>query len=141
MGRIVAIDYGTKRVGIAVTDTLQIIANGLTTIETPKIMSFLKDYIQQEPVESFVVGEPANWDGSPTHASAPANRFVAQLRKAFPDLPVYREDEQFTSKMAMQTLIDSGVRKKKRRDKALLDKVSATIILQSYMERMEREGK
>lgn len=135
MGRIVAIDFGLKRTGIAVTDVLKITANGLTTLDTSVVLEFLYNYIQTESVELFVVGEPANLDGSPTHATLSANNFVAELQKKIPDIPVEREDESFTSKMAMQTLIDAGIKKKKRQDKKLLDKISAAIILQSYLTR------
>ncbi|QQS31495.1 MAG: Holliday junction resolvase RuvX [Sphingobacteriales bacterium] len=135
MGRIVAIDFGLKRTGIAVTDVLKITANGLTTLDTSVVLEFLYNYIQTESVELFVVGEPVNLDGSPTHATLSANNFVAALQKKIPDIPVEREDESFTSKMAMQTLIDAGIKKKKRQDKKLLDKISAAIILQSYLTR------
>ncbi len=133
MGRIIAIDFGLKRTGIATTDPLQIIATGLTTVPTEKLMDFLKTYCTQEEVEKFVVGDPYNLDGSPTHATEPANKFVHQLKKAFPHIAIDRESEWFTSKMAKETLVKSGVKKKKRRNKALLDEISATIILQSYL--------
>lgn len=135
MGRIVAIDFGIKRTGIAVTDVLKITANGLTTLDTPEVLNFLINYTKTEPVDIIVVGEPANLDGSPTHATNAANNFVAELLQKIPLIPIEREDESYTSKMAMQTLIDAGVKKKKRQDKKLLDKVSATIILQSFLTR------
>jgi len=133
MARIVAIDYGTRRVGIAVTDPLQIIATGLTTVDAAKALDFLVNYAKNEEVELFVVGDPVSLNGTPTHATEPTNRFVEQLKKALPHIPIAREDERFTSKEAMQTLILSGVRKKKRRNKKLLDEISATLILQSYL--------
>lgn len=133
MGRIVAIDYGLKRVGIAVTDPLQIIATGLTTVDTPKIMAFLQKYVTDEPVEKFVVGDPRNLDDIATHATQPTEKFVAELAKLFPNIPIDREDERYTSKMASRVLIQSGVKKKKRRNKKLLDEISATLILQSYL--------
>lgn len=132
-GRIVAIDYGLKRVGLAVTDPLRIFATGLTTVDEPNTLIFLKEYQAKEGIESFVVGEPKRMDNTPSQSAAATNKFVAKLKKAFPGIPVYRYDERFTSKMAMETLIMSGVKKKKRRNKKLLDEVSATLILQSYM--------
>lgn len=133
MARILAIDYGLKRVGIAVTDPLQIIATGLTTVATTDVLAFLRKYVTQESVECFVVGEPKNLDNTPSESAAATNAFVDQLKKTFPNIPIKRVDERFTSKIAMQTLVRSGVKKKKRRNKKLLDEVSATLILQSYM--------
>jgi putative Holliday junction resolvase len=134
MARIMAIDYGGKRTGIAVTDPLQIIANGLTTVDTATIMAFLKKYCTDEPVERFVVGEPKNLDGSATHATGLVEKFVVQLQQQFPAIPITRIDERFTSKMAFQTMIDSGLKKKDRRNKALVDEISATILLQNYLQ-------
>ena len=129
-----AFDYGLKRTGIAVTDPLQIIATGLPTVETLKLEVFMKDYLAREQVEAFVVGDPKNLDGSATHASEPVSKFVGQLRKWFPDIPIHYVDERFTSKMALQTLVAGGVKKKDRQNKSNIDQVSATIILQSYLE-------
>ncbi|MDR0605239.1 MAG: Holliday junction resolvase RuvX [Bacteroidales bacterium] len=137
MGRILAIDYGMKRVGIAVTDTLQIIANGLTTVSVEEIFPFLKAYVQKENVELFIVGEPKQMNYTNSDASKYIEPFVKKLKKDFPDIPVKRVDERFTSKMAFQTMIDAGLNKKKRQNKALIDTISATIILQSYMESLE----
>ncbi|MGB0839021.1 MAG: Holliday junction resolvase RuvX [Chitinophagales bacterium] len=136
MGRIMAFDYGLKRVGVAVTDPLKIFPSGLDTIETPKIFEFITNYLNTELVEQFVVGEPLNLDGSDTHATEPVRKFVKKLKKIFPTIPIDLEDESFTSQQAMQVMIQAGVKKKKRRNKALLDKVSATLILKSYLERL-----
>jgi putative Holliday junction resolvase len=137
MGRIIAIDYGMKRVGIAVTDTLQIIANGLTTVNVEEIFPFLKAYVQKECVELFIVGKPKQMNYTDSDASKYIEPFVKKLKKEFPDIPVKRVDERFTSKMAFQTMIDAGLGRKKRQNKALIDTISATIILQSYMESLE----
>lgn len=134
MGRILAIDYGKKRVGLAVTDELKMIANGLTTVAADKVMDYLKDYCSKEHVELIVVGDPRQMNNEESGAVSFVRPFVKKLRKAFPDIPVVMEDERFTSQMAFQTMIDAGLGKKKRRDKALVDKISATLILQSYME-------
>lgn len=134
MPRILAIDYGTKRCGIAVTDPLQIIANGLTTVNRHEIFTFLENYFSREEVETIVVGEPKKLSGEATDATAHVNAFVKQLSQKFPGKKIERIDERFTSKMAFQTMIDSGLKKKDRRDKGLIDEISATIILQSYME-------
>ncbi|HRI28251.1 MAG TPA: Holliday junction resolvase RuvX [Chitinophagales bacterium] len=135
MGRIIAIDFGLKRTGIAATDILKITANGLTTLYTEEVIPFLEKYLSQETVDTIVVGEATHADGNPTHITQPANEFVLQLQKKFPHIPIEREDETYTSKMAMQTLHTLGVSKKKKQDKKLLDKISATIILQSYLYR------
>jgi putative Holliday junction resolvase len=129
-----AIDYGTKRCGIAVSDPLQIIANGLTTVHAKDILTFLENYFQKEQVETVVVGEPKRMNGEATDATVHVNNFVKQLQKKFPDLKIERIDERFTSKMAFQTMIDSGLGKKARQNKELMDEISATIILQSFME-------
>lgn len=134
MGRIVAIDYGTKRVGLAATDPLRIVANAIDTIDEPKVLDFLKTYISQEDVDLFVVGEPFRMDGSPSQSTESINKFIEKLKKEFPTIPIDREDESFSSKEAFQTMIDSGIGRKKRRDKALVDRISATIILKNYME-------
>lgn len=136
MARIMSFDYGTKRLGIAVTDPLQIIANGLTTIHPKDVLDFLKKYLQTEQVEAFVVGEPKQMDGTASESAQHVKGFVNLLKKNFPDIPVVMVDERFTSKMASAAILQSGAKKKTRQDKALVDTVSATIILQSYMERM-----
>ncbi|MFC4633406.1 Holliday junction resolvase RuvX [Dokdonia ponticola] len=133
MGRIIAIDYGTKRTGIAVTDELQIIASGLTTVDTKTLIPFLKEYIQKEKVEAMVIGEPKRMNNEASDVEADILRFRESVLKTFPDLKIIRQDERFTSKMAFQTMIDSGIGKKKRKNKALVDQISATIILQDYL--------
>jgi putative holliday junction resolvase len=135
MPRIVAIDYGGKRTGIAVSDPLQIIATALETVPTKELFSFLKEYSSKEEIESFVVGEPKNLDGSDTDASQMVRNFLVQLKSQFPEKPIHLIDERFTSKMAMQSLIASGTKKKDRKVKGNIDKVSATIILQDFMSR------
>ncbi|MDO6675734.1 Holliday junction resolvase RuvX [Tenacibaculum sp. 1_MG-2023] len=133
MGRIVAIDFGKKRTGIAVTDELQIIASGLTTVNTSELIAFLKDYTQKENVELFLVGKPKQMDNSDSESEVLITPFLQKLEKAIPSIPIRRVDERFTSKMAFQTMIDSGLKKKQRQNKALVDEISATIILQSYL--------
>jgi putative holliday junction resolvase len=133
MGRIMAIDYGRKRVGIAVTDELQLIANGLTTVASHEIFTFLKSYIQQEKVDEIVVGEPRQMNNQPSESLQFIIPFVKKLKKEFPHIRVEMVDERFTSKMAFQTMIDAGLKKKDRQNKELVDTISATIILQSYM--------
>ena len=134
MARILAIDYGQKRIGIAATDPLQMIANGLTTVETPKIYTFLTEYFTREEVETIVVGFPKTLSNEPAEVTRLINPFVEKLRKLYPDKKIELIDERFTSKMAFQTMIDSGISKKARQNKALIDQISATIILQNYME-------
>lgn len=133
MGRILAIDYGKVRTGIAVTDELQIIASGLKTVPTPELIAFLKSYTASENVELFIVGEPKQMNNDPSESEALIIPFLEKLKKAFPKIPVSRVDERFTSKMAFQTMIDSGLSKNKRKNKALVDEISATLILQSYL--------
>ncbi len=140
MKRILAIDYGTKRTGIAVTDTEQIIASGLTTINTPDIFAFLNEYLTKEPPESIVVGDPKNLDNTPAESSAATYQFIKTLKKKCPDIPIYLVDERFTSKMAFQSMIDGGLKKKDRRNKATIDMVSAALILQTFME-MKKSGR
>lgn len=132
MARILAIDYGHKRTGIAVTDELQIIASGLTTVNTKELLDFLTDYTTKEQVELFLIGEPKQKDGTPSNNEAHIKRFLTQLESKF-NIPYKRVDERFTSKMAFQTMIDSGLKKRQRQNKALVDEISATIILQSYL--------
>ena len=134
MGRILAIDYGQKRVGIAVTDELQIIANSLTTVHSKDIFSFLKEYIKKEKVDCFVIGEPKQMNNEASESVKYINPFINQLKKEFPDILIERCDERFTSKIASQTILISGLKKKDRQDKSLIDSISATIILQTYME-------
>jgi putative Holliday junction resolvase len=129
-----AIDFGKKRTGLAVTDPLQIIATGLTTVETPQLMNFLKDYFNKEQVEKILVGEPTNWDDSDTHATPLVREFVSRFKKKFPAIPVVMVDERYTSKMASQAMIDMGLKKFQRRNKALVDEIAATIILQEYLQ-------
>ena len=133
MGRIMAIDYGRVRTGLAVTDSLRIIASALTTVETPTLLQFLKDYCTREQVDIFVVGKAMHRDGSPSESMQYIEPFVAKLKETFPDKEVVRIDERFTSKMAFQTMIDSGLKKKQRRDKGMIDQIAATIMLQDYM--------
>ena len=133
--RILAIDYGIKRTGIAVTDEMQMIAFGLTTIASETAIPFLKDYFLKEKVVQVIVGEPKQMDGSPSQSAEIINTFVANFVKAFPDMPLARVDERFTSKMAFQSMIDNGMSKKQRQNKALIDEISATIMLQDYLTR------
>ena len=133
MGRIMAIDYGRVRTGLAVTDPERIIATALATVPTPTAMQYIKDYCAREVVDLFVVGEAKQMDGTPSESAALIEPFVEQLRAAFPEREVARVDERFTSKMAFQSMIDSGLRKKDRRDKGMIDRVAATLILQTYM--------
>ena len=133
MARIIAIDYGTKRTGIAVTDELQLIASGLTTVATKELMPFLKKYFTEEDVEMMVIGEPRRMNGEASDVEVDILRFREGVERVFPALKIVRQDERFTSKMAFQTMIDSGIGKKKRQNKALVDQISATIILQEYL--------
>jgi putative Holliday junction resolvase len=134
MGRILAIDYGEKRCGIAVTDSFKMIANALQTVETKELMTFLKNYFQKENVEILVVGEPKRMSNEPSSIAPKIEKFIQDFKNQFPDIKVERVDERFTSKMAFQTMIDAGLKKKDRQNKALVDSISATIILQSYLE-------
>ena len=134
MGRILAIDYGQKRVGIEVTDENRLIANALTTIPSADVITFLQNYIAKENVDLLVVGEPKQVNNKASESTKFINPFLKQLQKTFPDIPIERMDERFTSKMAFQTMIDAGLGKKARQNKALVDAISATIILQSYLE-------
>ncbi|RED46000.1 Holliday junction resolvase RuvX [Seonamhaeicola aphaedonensis] len=133
MARILAIDYGTKRTGLAVTDELQIIASGLTTVNTKELINFLKDYTSKEQVEMFLIGEPKHMDNTASESEVHILKFLEVLNKEISNIPIKRVDERFTSKMAFQTMIDSGLNKKDRQNKALIDEISATIILQSYL--------
>lgn len=134
MARVIAIDYGKKRVGLAVTDELQMIANGLTTVAPHEVIPFLKEYTRQENVETIVVGEPKQMDNTDSESARYIKPFLKKLKVAFPETPIERMDERFTSKLAFQSMIDGGMKKKQRQNKAMVDKVSATIILQSYLQ-------
>lgn len=136
MARILSIDYGGKRTGIAVTDPLQIIATGLTTIDTKDFIKFLKEYISKEPVEKIIIGMPLNMDDTATHATPLVENAIKQLKKHFPNIPVETVDERFTSKMAKEAMLQMGLKKMQRRDKKLVDEIAATMMLQEYMERM-----
>jgi putative Holliday junction resolvase len=133
MPRILAIDYGQKRTGIAVTDEMQIIASGLTTIPSATTIDFLNDYFAKENVEKVLIGEPKQMNGEPSQSAEIIEAFVRKFKSFFPDMPVVRVDERFTSKMAFQTMIDSGLKKNQRKNKDLLDEISATIMLQDYL--------
>lgn len=141
MGRILAIDYGTKRVGIATTDPMQIIASGLTTVHPNELIAYLKKYMQTEEVECIVVGEPKRLNNEPAQAAKGANQLADKLKKEFPAVNIDRMDERFTSKLAFGAMIEGGLKKKQRADKALVDKVSATLILQSYMEHLNSQNR
>ncbi|MFN8358068.1 MAG: Holliday junction resolvase RuvX [Spirosomataceae bacterium] len=134
MARIMAIDYGNKRVGLAVTDPLQIIATALETVHSKDVITYLQRYTQQEAVEAFVVGMPSRLDGTATHSTPHVKGFVKVLKKTFPSIPVHTHDERFTSKMALQAMIAAGSTKKDRQEKGNIDKVSAVILLQSFIE-------
>ncbi len=133
MARVLCIDYGLKRTGIAVTDPLQLIATGLTTIASPGLIRFLRDYLAREAVERLLVGEPKNLDDTDTHASGPVRDVVRRLKKEFPQLPLEMVDERYTSKMAVRAMIDMGMKKMQRRNKALVDEIAATMMLQEWL--------
>jgi len=134
MGRILAIDYGRKRTGLAVTDPLQMIANGLTTVSSHELVNYLKDYVSRESVDLFVVGLPKQMNNEPSENMQYIEAFVKHLKRILPDIPVEYYDERFTSVLAHRAMVDGGLKKKKRQDKALVDEISAVIILQTYME-------
>lgn len=133
MARIVAIDYGQKRVGLAATDELQMIASAITTVHSKDIFTYLKEYVKNEDVECFVIGEPKQMNNTPSESAKFIEPFVRKMIKEFPDIKIDRFDERFTSKMASQAMLDAGLKKKDRKNKALVDSVSATLILQSYL--------
>ena len=135
MGRLIGIDYGRKRVGIAVTDPGQMIASGLTTVGAHEIFDFIRDYTAKEKVDAFIVGLPKQMNNQPSESAGFVNSFVTGLSRKFPNIPVHMVDERFTSKMAVRAMIDGGLKKKQRQNKALVDSISAALILQSYMER------
>ncbi len=133
VGRIIAIDYGKKRTGIAVTDALQIIASGLTTVATDELKSFLIDYFEKEEVDLILIGKPTQRDNTPSESEVLISAFIEDFKTSVPHIPIKRVDERFTSKMAVQSMIEGGLKRKQRRNKALVDEISATIILQSYL--------
>lgn len=134
MPRILAIDYGLKRTGLAVTDPLQIIATGLTTVDSSEMIPFLKKYFLQEAVELIIIGEPKNWDESDTHATALVKTAIKKLQKEFPQILIKTVDERYTSKMAKNAMIEMGMKKKARQNKRIVDEIAATIMLQEYMQ-------
>ena len=134
MARIMAIDYGRKRTGIAVTDSLQMIANGLTTVPSGELVKFIQSYMAKEPVELIVVGQPKQMNNEPSENMRYVQAFVTHLKRTLPQIPIEYYDERFTSVMAHQAMLDGGLRKKKRQEKALVDEISALIILQAYLE-------
>lgn len=136
MSRVISIDYGGKRTGLAVTDPLRIIATGLCTVETPKLMAFLKTYFAKEEVARAIVGMPVNFDDSPTHATPMVQKFITEFRKNFPAIPIEEVDERFTSKMASKAMIEMGMKKKQRQNKGMVDEIAATMMLQEYMNRL-----
>lgn len=136
MARIIALDFGKQRTGIAVTDDLQIIASGLTTVNTKDLLQYLKDYTTKENIAGIVVGEPKQRDNTPSESEASIQVFLKKLRTSFPLIPIDRQDERFTSKVAFQTMVESGLKKKQRQNKELIDEISATLILQSYLNRI-----
>lgn len=133
MPRIISIDYGLKRTGLAVTDPLQIIATGLTTVESKQLIPFLKDYFLKETVEKIIIGWPTNWDDSATHATPLVEKCIKELQKNFPNMPIQKVDERYTSKMAKDAMLEMGLKKMERRNKALVDEIAATIMLQEYL--------
>lgn len=133
MARIICIDYGLKRTGLAVTDPFQIIATGLTTVSSKELIPFLKNYFSKEPVELIIIGEPKNWDNTDTHATPLIEKCIKDLQKNFPQLPIKKVDERYTSKMAKDAMLEMGMKKKDRRNKALVDEIAATIMLQEYL--------
>ena len=133
MARILCIDYGGKRTGLAVTDPMKIIASGLTAVDTKDLLAYLKKYFQQETVELILIGEPKNLDDSDTHATPLVNAFIKKLNKEFPNIPVEKVDERYTSKMAKEAMLQMGMKKKDRRNKKNVDEIAATIMLQEYL--------
>ncbi|WP_423127797.1 Holliday junction resolvase RuvX [Gaoshiqia sp. Z1-71] len=137
MGRILAIDYGKKRVGLAVTDPMKMIAGKLTTVPSHQIFDFLKEYFQKEDIEKIIIGYPLQMNNEASQSVLYINPFLKRFQKLYPDMPIEQVDERFTSKMAFQTMIDAGLKKKDRKNKGMIDAVSATILLQSYMEQQK----
>ena len=136
MPRILSIDYGLKRTGLAVTDPLQIIATGLTTVESKQLIPFLKDYFSKEEVELIIIGEPKNWDDTDTHATPLVEKLLKNLKRIFPTIPIKKVDERYTSKMAKDAMLEMGLKKMQRRNKELVDEIAATIMLQEYMQKI-----
>jgi putative Holliday junction resolvase len=134
LGRILSIEYGGKRTGLAATDPLKIIATGLCTVETPRLLAFLKDYFSKEQVELVIIGMPVNWDDSATHATPLVQKFIKDFQKNFPSIPIKEVDERFTSKLASQAMLQMGLKKKQRQNKAMIDEIAATIMLQEYLQ-------
>ncbi|HEX6169915.1 MAG TPA: Holliday junction resolvase RuvX [Chitinophagaceae bacterium] len=137
MSRIISIDYGAKRTGLAVTDPLQIIATGLTTVESKQLIPFLKEYFAKEEVELIIIGEPKNWDDTDTHATALVEKIIKQLERNFPAIPIKKVDERYTSKMAKDAMLEMGLKKMQRRNKKLVDEIAATIMLQEYLRQLD----
>jgi putative Holliday junction resolvase len=133
MGRIIALDYGKKRTGIAATDPLKIIANGLLTVETEKLFEFLKNYVGKESIEKIIIGNPTNLDGSPTDATASVQHCIRRLKNMFPAIPIIPVDERYSSKMASRAMVEMGMKKKDRREKSNIDVIAATVMLQDYL--------
>ena len=133
MGRIIALDYGKKRTGIAVTDALQIIATGLTTVDTQTLFDFLKEYISKEGVEKILIGDPLNLDGTETDSTAAVKHCIRRLKNTFPDIPIVTIDERYTSKLASKAMVEMGMKKKERQKKGIIDEVAATMMLQEYL--------
>jgi putative Holliday junction resolvase len=131
--RIISIDYGGKRTGLAVTDPLQIIATGLTTVESKQLIPFLKDYFSREPVELIIIGEPKNLDDTDTHATPLVTKCIKDLQRNFPGMPIKKVDERYTSKMAKDAMLEMGLKKKERRNKSMVYEIAATIMLQEYL--------
>jgi putative Holliday junction resolvase len=138
LARIISIDYGLKRTGLAVTDPLQIIATGLTTVESKQLIPFLKDYFLKEKVELIIIGEPKNWDDTDTHATPLVEKCIKELQKNFPTIPIQKVDERYTSKMAKDAMLEMGMKKMQRRNKALVDEIAATIMLQEYLRSLDQ---
>ena len=136
LARIIALDYGKQRTGIAVTDELQLIASGLAAVNTKDLLQFLKDYIAKENIARIVVGEPKQHDNTPSEVEASIRVFLKSLKSSFPLIPIDRQDERFTSKVAVQSMVEAGLKKKQRRNKELIDEISATLILQAYLNRI-----
>lgn len=139
MGRIIGIDYGSKRIGLAVTDPLQIFASPLTTVSPAEFDNFIKDYIKTDPVDAFVIGYPVKMNNQPSASVTYINPFIKKLKKEYPEIHIYLADERFTSQMALRTMIDGGVKKKDRQDKSMVDKISASIILQSFLDNRSKK--
>lgn len=133
MPRILSIDYGSKRTGIAVTDPLKIIASGLTGMHTKDLENFLVEYFKKEDVEKVIIGHPTNWDDTDTHATPLVQAFINRFKKLFPNMPIIKVDERYTSKLAVQSMVESGMKKKNRQNKNLVDEIAATIMLQEYL--------